>query len=89
MTTDIHSVLLVSKDSKILTSIAAMLVPPVFELTVTNDFNEARRIAKERNYNIIIVDSGDGFDTDFAIDVSDSSSTVFLLTHGYYVLHDR
>ena len=74
MTADVHSVLLVSKDSKIISSITTMLMAPIFEVSVANDFNEARRTAKERNYNIIIVDSGDGFDTDFAIDVSDSSS---------------
>lgn len=79
MTTDVHSVLLVSKDAKILSSVTALLVPPLFEVTVAGDFNEARRIAKERNYNIIIVDSGDGFDTDFAVDVSDSSATVLLM----------
>lgn len=79
MTADVHSVLLVSKDSKIISSITNMLMAPIFEVSVANDFNEARRTAKERNYNIIIVDSGDGFDTDFAIDVSDSSSTVLLM----------
>lgn len=79
MTTDVHSVLLVSKDEKILASVTALLVPPIFEVTVAGDFNEARRIAKERSYNIIIVDSGDGFDTDFAVDVSDSSATVLLM----------
>lgn len=79
MTADIHSVLLVSKDSKILATISAMLVPPIFEVTISTDFNEARRMAKERSYNIILVDSGDGFETDFAIDVSDSSSTILLM----------
>lgn len=79
MTSDIYSVLLVSKDNKVLTFITSMLLPPVFEVTISNDFNEARRIAKEKNYNIIIVDSGDGFDTEFAIDVSNSSSTVLLM----------
>lgn len=79
MITDTHSVLLVSKDNKILAPITAMLLPPVFEVTISNDFNEARRIAKERNYNIIIVDSGDGSDTDFAVDISNSSSTILLM----------
>jgi response regulator NasT len=54
-------------------------VPPLFELTTTSDFNEARRLATERSFNIIIADSGDGYDTDFAINVADSYSTILLL----------
>ena len=49
MTADVHSVLLVSKDSKIISSITTMLMAPIFEVSVANDFNEARRTAKERN----------------------------------------
>lgn len=80
MTTDIHSVLLVSKDSKILSSVTAMLVPPLFEVTVAHDFNEARRICSGQSYNIVIVDFADGEGTDFAIDISDSTSTILLMT---------
>ncbi len=79
MEADSHSVLLVSRDSKIVSQISAFLVPPLFELTTTSDFNEARRLATERSFNIIIADSGDGYDTDFAINVSDSYSTILLL----------
>lgn len=79
MEADSHSVLLVSRDSKIISQISAFLVPPLFELTTTSDFNEARRLATERSFNIIIADSGDGYDTDFAINVADSYSTVLLL----------
>lgn len=79
MESDSHSVLLVSRDSKIVSQITAFLVPPLFELTTTSDFNEARRLAVEKNYNIIIADSGDGFETDFALNVSDSYSTILLL----------
>ena len=79
MNQDSHSVLLVSHDSKIVSQIQAFLVAPIFELTTTSDFNEALRLAGERTYNIIIVDSGDGFDTEFAVNVSDSYSTILLL----------
>ena len=79
MEAESHSVLLVSRDSKIVSQISAFLVPPLFELTTTSDFNEARRLATERSFNIIIADSGDGYDTDFAINVSDSYSTILLL----------
>ncbi|MCR4952669.1 MAG: ANTAR domain-containing protein [Treponema sp.] len=79
MDSDTHSVLLVSRDSKIISQISAFLMPPLFELTTTTDFNEARRISQERTFNIIIADSGDGYDTDFAINVADSYSTVLLL----------
>ena len=79
MEAESHSVLLVSRDSKIVSQISAFLVPPLFELTTTSDFNEARRLATERSFNIIIADSGDGYDTDFAINVADSYSTILLL----------
>ena len=79
MEAESHSVLLVSRDSKIVSQISAFLVPPLFDLTTTSDFNEARRLATERSFNIIIADSGDGYDTDFAINVADSYSTILLL----------
>ena len=79
MEADSHSILLVSRDSKIISQMSVFLVPPLFELTTSSDFNEARRLAAERTFNIIIADSGDGFDTDFAINVADSYSTVLLL----------
>ena len=79
MEAESHSVLLVSRDSKIVSLISAFLVPPLFDLTTTSDFNEARRLATERTFNIIIADSGDGYDTDFAINISDSYSTILLL----------
>ena len=79
MEAESHSVLLVSRDSKIVSQISAFLVPPLFDITTTSDFNEARRLATERTFNIIIADSGDGYDTDFAINVADSYSTILLL----------
>ena len=79
MEAESHSVLLVSRDSKIVSQISAFLVPPLIDLTATSDFNEARRLATERTFNIIIADSGDGYDTDFAINISDSYSTILLL----------
>ena len=79
MEAESHSVHLVSRDSKIVSQISAFLVPPLFELTTTSDFNEARRLATERTFNIIIADSGDGYDTDFAINIADSYSTILLL----------
>ena len=79
MEAESHSVLLVSRDSKIISQVSAFLVAPLFELTTTTDFNEARRLATERTFNIIIADSGDGYDTDFAINIADSYSTILLL----------
>lgn len=79
MEADSHSVLLVSRDSNIISQISGFLMPPLFELTTTSDFNEARRLASERTYNIIIADSGDGYDTEFAVNVADSYSTILLL----------
>ena len=79
MEAESHSVLLVSHDNKIISQISAFLVQPLFDLTTTSDFNEARRLVTERTFNIIIADSGDGYDTDFAINVADSYSTILLL----------
>jgi len=80
MTEDSHSVLIVTKDSKLSQNIAAMLVAPLFETEVLSDFNEARRRVSERVYNIILVDYAEGEGTDFAIDASESLSTILLLT---------
>ena len=79
MDSESHSVLLVSRDSKIVSQIQAFLIPPMFELITTGDFNEARRLSAERTFSIIIADSGDGYDTDFALNVADSYSAVLLL----------
>lgn len=79
MAADTHSVLVVTKDTKISSLVSMMLVPPMFELSVCNDFNEARRKCGERNFNIVLVDFADGEGTDFSIDISDSLSTVLLL----------
>ena len=87
MATNHHSVLVVTKDEKISALVAQMLQEPMFSLTVANDFNEARRILNEVTYNIVIVDSGDGSDTDFAIDVSSFQSVVLLLAPAH--LFDR
>ena len=80
MTEDSHSVLIVSKDSKLSQNIGAMLIAPLFETEILSDFNEARRRIAERVYNIILVDYSEGEGTDFAIDASDSLSTILLLT---------
>jgi response regulator NasT len=80
MTEDTHSVLVVTKDSKLSQSIGAMLIPPLFETEVLSDFNEARRRVSERVYNIILVDYSEGEGADFATDASESLSTILLLT---------
>ncbi|MGN0730584.1 MAG: ANTAR domain-containing response regulator [Treponema sp.] len=79
MTQETHSVLVVTREEKISSLINSMLVPPAFETVIIKDFNEARRVCSERNYNIVIVDFADGEGTDFAIDISDSASTILLL----------
>jgi len=80
MTADTHSVLVVTKDSKLSSLISAMLMPPLFEAQIVSDFNEARRLASERVYNIILVDYSDGEGVDFATDISEALSTILLLT---------
>ncbi len=79
MTEDTHSVLIVTKDSKLSQSISAMLMPPLFETEVMSDFNEARRRVSERLYNIILVDYSEGEGADFATDASESLSTILML----------
>ena len=80
MTEDTHSVLVVSKDAKLSQTVSVMLMPPLFETEVLSDFNEARRRVSERVYNIILVDYADGEGVDFAVDASESLSTILLLT---------
>ncbi len=80
MTEDCHSVLLVTKDPKLSQIVSVMLMPPLFEVDILSDFNEARRRVSERVYNIILADYADGEGTDFALDTSDSLSTILLLT---------
>ncbi|MBR1639591.1 MAG: ANTAR domain-containing protein [Treponema sp.] len=80
MNADTHSVLLVTKDSKLSSLIGVLLTAPLFETKIVSDFNEARRITSERVYNIILSDYSDGVGLDFATDISDSLSTILLLT---------
>ena len=80
MTVDSHSVLVVTKDSKISAMIGAMLAAPLFETQIVSDFNEARRLASERVYTIILADYSEGEGADFARDISESLSTILLLT---------
>ena len=80
MTSDTQSVLVVTKDSKLAAMINALLVAPLFEAKITSDFNEARRLTSERVYNIILSDYSDGEGVDFATDISESLSTILLLT---------
>ena len=56
MTEDTHSILVVTGDSKLTQSLKPILLPPVFETTFLDDFNEARRLTAERVYNIVIFD---------------------------------
>ena len=77
---DTHRVLLVTKDTKLSSLISAMLIQPLFETCVISDFNEARRRIAERTYNFILADYADGAGADFAIDNSDLTSTIMLLT---------
>lgn len=79
MTVDTHSVLVVTKDQKNTALISAMLIAPLFDTQIVTDFNEARRRASERIFNIILVDYSDGEGVDFASDISDSLSTILLM----------
>lgn len=79
MDTEQTKVLVMTKDSKISSLISAMLIQPLFLVDNVVDSNEARRKLYELNYDIIIVDSGDGSETDFAVDISDTSATILLL----------
>ena len=79
MNFETHSVLVVTKDNKISSTIKFMLIAPMFDTKIVADFNEARRLCSDKNFNIIIADFAEGEGTDFAIDISDSTSTVLLL----------
>ena len=81
MTVDLHSVLVVTKDSKISSLVSAMLVAPVFETQLVSDLNEARRRATERVFNIILVDYSEGDGVDFATDIAGAApgSTIMMI----------
>lgn len=79
MDTEHHNVLLVTKDSKISSFLSTMLVEPLFSLETISDTNFARRKLVESSSDIVIIDSGDGSDTDTAIDISETNSTILLL----------
>lgn len=79
MTSDSHSVLLVTKDTKLSALMNAVLIQPMFSLSVCNNFYEARRLCAEQVFNIVIVDFCDGEGADFATDISDSLSTILLI----------
>jgi len=79
MTVDTHSVLVVTKDSKLSTLINVMMQPPMFEVQVVNGFVEARRRCAEQFFNIVLVDFADGEGVDFATDISSSLSTILLM----------
>ena len=79
MNSDVHSVLAVTKDQKISSLISLLLVQPVFDLKIVQNINEARLCSSEKFYSIIIIDSSDIEASDFAIDISNSSSVVMVL----------
>lgn len=87
MTSENHSILLVTKNSTISSLVGALLVPPMFDLTIRADFNEARRCCADRVFNIVLVDFADGEGTNFAIDISDATSTVILIAPTQYFDH--
>lgn len=87
MEMDHHSVLLVTKDTKISSFIRTMLIEPLFTLQVINDPNEARRQMIDYNADIVIIDAGDGSDTDIAIDIASSNSTILVLAPNH--LYDQ
>lgn len=80
MEADLTRVLLIAKDNKIFSSIKMLLVPPLFAVTECNDYNLARRTIIDNTFDVIIVDCGDGEGTDLAIDISENSATVLLLS---------
>ncbi|MCR4734044.1 MAG: ANTAR domain-containing protein [Treponema sp.] len=80
MTADTHSVLVVTKDSKLSSMIKNLLLAPLFETQIITDFNEARRLTSERVYNIILSDYSDGQGLSFVTDIYESLSTILLLT---------
>ena len=80
MSDSTHSVLVVTKDSKISSMISALLSAPLFDTIIVSDFNEARRRCLNQVFNMILVDYTEGEGCDFAIDISSSSSTILLLS---------
>ncbi len=79
MEADTTKVLLVSKDTKLNVLITQVLTPPLFELVIMSDFNDARRRLLNEHFGIIIVDFADGAGQDFACEMGEQASTILLL----------
>ena len=84
MKSESYSVLLISRDSKLTAQIKAFLTSPLFEVSETADFSEARRLVDEREFCIIIADSADGRDAEAAIEMSDVYAPILLLVPSEY-----
>lgn len=84
MTVDTYSVLLVTKDKKQQTLITAMLQPPVFDVCVCSDFNDARRRVAERVFTMILADFAEGDGVSFASDIASTNSTILLMVPSQY-----
>ena len=86
MTSDTYSVLLVTKDIKISSLVSAMLFPPMFELSVCQDFNEARRKCDERVFSIVLVDFADGEGTILLLAPQEHFDQISYKVEGYGIL---
>ncbi len=79
--TSVYSVMVITDDLKISSLISEMLPPYLFEPVVfLDDIQEARRMTMDLPVDIIIVDAGNGSGTDIAVDLSETTGTVILLT---------
>lgn len=75
-----YSVLVVTAEKSLSKMVAEMLPPDVFSSVVfLEDAQEARRMTADLPPDIIIVDGGNGFETETAIGFSQLPSTVILL----------
>ncbi len=79
MIDDTHSVLIVTRNPELSSKITSLLIPPLFDVNLVQNFSEARRRTSDRVFDIVIVDYADGDGLDYSMDIASSTSIILLL----------
>lgn len=78
MNLDYYSIMIYSRDEKLLELIKSILPVQVFEIDFFQDLNAVKRKLVNRRYDIIIIDSEESDVIDFSISISDDSTAVVI-----------
>lgn len=72
------AVIVVTSNKNILAILRQILLPPIFDLTITTDISHAKHLINEKHYSIAIMDLLDGDDIGDAMDISDELTLLLL-----------